>query len=345
MEGRDPDSDLEEGAEDAVREAAMQWASDWRPGNSPPFGVHRVGDKEPPTFRAAVFMNGRPICGPIRSRIEDCITDRRQMLIQYRRITKMQGKRKTQAKYQQLESPSAGPFANLRPWVTHVRELLGTPRFVSVTPPLRHLAPVSLSVKIHGIPVVDRFLWSALLIDNSSKNPAVEALGYGAAALHSYCAALLIDSGVVPAYEFVTQVSAAVIQQLDLNRAAALVPEESQCIERSKGRKFDRCAKIDLSDDGVYEKIVWNCWAPDSVASEFIKHFCADYSVKPSATNSLLIQLISGAISHRQKFLDAQPHIHTALLRVFNNKRYEGRETKRPKKREREDEETGLALL
>jgi hypothetical protein len=39
----------------------------------------------------------------------------------------------------------------------------------------------------------------------------------------------------------------------------------------------------------------------------------------------LEVQLLTQAIAHRQRFLDTNPHIHTALQRVFTNKRQEGR--------------------
>ena len=319
------DSDAEEGADDMVRQAAMQWASDWLPGQPPPYGVHRHGDREPPTYRATVSINGRAVCGPFRDTIEECILDRRQLLIQYRRVTKMSGKKKTQPKYVG-ENSALNIFSGLKPWMTHFRDLLFSPRISpDFVPPARHLCPVSLAVKIHGVAVSDRFLWSALLIDNFSRNPVAEALGYGAATLHAYCGSLLVDAGIVPTYEFVTQLSAAVIQQLELHRAASLVPDEYQCIEKSKGRRFDRYAKIEISDENVHEKFLWNCWAPDSIAKEFIAHFVAESSIKPSSAVILEMQLLTQAIAHRQRFLDVNPHIHTAMQRVFTNKRQDGR--------------------
>jgi hypothetical protein len=193
-------------------------------------------------------------------------------------------------------------------------------------------------VKIHGIAVSDRFIWSALLVDNFSRNAVAEALGYGAATLHAYCAALLVDCGIVPTYEFVTQLSAAVIQQLDLHRSAALVPDEYQCIERSKGRRFDRYTKAELSDESssVFERFLWNCWAPDETIREFIRHLVAENSLKPQSAVLLETQLLTQSIAHRQRFLDAYPHIHTALQRVFTNKRQEGRMQARRQEKMRE---------
>jgi hypothetical protein len=275
-----------------------------------------------------VYINNRPVNGPIREKIEECINDRRQMLIQYRRVTKMQGKKKSQPKYTGGEPSHLVPFGGMRPWITHIRDLLYSPRTASdYKPPSRHLCPVSISVKIHGVAVNDRFIWSALLIDNFSRNLVAEALGYGAATLHAYCSSLLIDSGIVPTYEFVTQLSAAVVQQLDLHRAATLVPDEYQCIEKTKGRRYDRYARIEISDDasGVHEKFLWNCWAPDTTIRDFIGHLGAENSLRPQSVVALETQLLTQAIAHRQKFLDSNLHIFTALQRVFTTKRHEGR--------------------
>ena len=305
----------EEVTDDMVREAAMLWASDYKKGDPPPIGIHRVGNKNPPQFRATVTINSRAIHGPVRDTIEECILDRRKMLIQNKRITRMKGKRKTAPKY--FEDEQKDESNSLLPYVTHVVELLAFARLPAKLAPPRHLCPVVLSLRVAGVQVQDSFIWSALMI--ADQNTTADLYGYGQMHLQAYCVGLLSDYNICPTLDNLSTLVSAVSQQLDFSRAATLIPEESSLMEKGKYRKFPPVFNAILSDEafGYTDRFCWNAWAPDSTAKRFCDDVGREYQLSGKSRLDIEFQLLSQAIAHRQKFLDANPHINTGIQRIF----------------------------
>lgn len=301
--------------EDMVREAAMLWASDYRKGDPPPIGIHRVGNKSPPQYRATVTIHGRAIHGPVRESIEECISDRRKLLIQNKRITRMRGKRKTAQKY--FEEEARDDSSSILPYVTHVSELIS---FTHVTPtgaPPRHLCPIVLSLRVSGVQLQDSFVWSALMI--ADQNTSADFYGFGQVHLQAYCVGLLSDYNICPTLDNLSALTTTVSQQLDFSRAATLIPEETSLMEKGKYRKFPPVFIAQVGDEvsGYNERFCWNAWATDAT----VKRFCDDLARANGLTGKsrldIEFQLLSQAIAHRQKFLDANPHINTGIQRIF----------------------------
>ena len=305
----------EEVSDDMVREAAALWASDYKKGDPPPIGIHRVGNKNPPTYRATVTINSRPYHGLVRETIEECITDRRKMLIQYKRVTRMKGKRKTNPKY--FEDEPKDETSSILPYVTHVIELLAYTRVSSRPAPLRHLCPVVLSLRVAGVQVQDSFVWSALMV--ADQNTTADLYGYGQAHLQAYCVGLLADYNICPTLDNLNHVVSAVSQLLDFSRAATLIPEESSLMEKGKYRKFPPTFNAALSDEvsGYSDRFCWNAWAPDSTAKRFCDDIARQWKMNGKSRLDIEFQLLSQAIAHRQKFLDSNPHINTGIQRIF----------------------------
>jgi len=305
----------EEVTEDMVREAAMLWASDYKKGDPPPIGIHRVGNKNPPQFRATVTIHSRAYHGPVRDSIEECITDRRKMLIQYKRVTRMKGKRKTAPKY--FEEETKDVSSSILPYVTHIVELLVYTRVSPKPAPPRHLCPVVLSLRVAGVQLQDSFVWSALMI--ADQNTAADIYGYGQSHLQAYCVGLLADYNICPTLDNLSTLVTAVSQQLDFSRAATLIPEESSLMEKGKYRKFPPIFNAVLSDEnsGYTDKFCWNAWAPDDTVKRFCDDVGREYRMTGKSRLDIEFQLLSQAIAHRQKFLDANPHINTGLQRIF----------------------------
>ena len=298
-----------------VREAAALWASDYRAGDPPPIGIHRIGNKNPPVFRATVTIHSRPYHGPVRDSIEECISDRRHLLIQYKRITRMKGKRKTAPKY--FEDDAGDDSHSLDPYVTHVVEFLGALHTSTKPPPLRHLCPIVLSLRVAGVQIQDSFVWSALMIADQPTTADVH--GYGQTHLQAYCVGLLADNNICPSLDNLNFVVSAVSQQLDFSRAATLIPEESSLMEKGKYRKFPPTFNAVLADDtsGYSDKFTWNAWAPDAIAKDFCDDVASRFRMNGKSRLEIEFQLLSQSIAHRQKFLDANPHINTGIQRIF----------------------------
>lgn len=301
--------------DEMVREAAMLWASDYKKGDPPPIGIHRVGNKFPPQFRATVTIHSRAFYGPVRDSIEECITDRRKMLIQYKRVTRMRGKRKTAPKY--FEDDVKDTSSSVLPYVSHVVELISATHGLIRTPPARHLCPVTLSLRVAGVQLQDSFLWSALMI--AEQNTTADIHGYGQSHLQAYCVGLLSDYNICPTLDNLSTVVTAVSQQLDFSRAATLIPEESSLMEKGKYRKFPPIFNASLVDDasGYSDKFCWNAWASDATVKSFCDDVARDFRMSGKSRLEIEFQLLSQAIAHRQKFLDANPHINTGLQRIF----------------------------
>jgi hypothetical protein len=305
----------EDVTDEMVREAAMLWASDYKKGDPPPIGIHRVGNKNPPMYRATVTINSRPYHGPIRDSIEDCIVDRRKMLIQYKRITRMKGKRKTNPKY--FEEEPKDDALSVLPYVSHIVELLDYMRVSSKPPPSRHLCPLILSMRIAGVQVQDQLIWSALMIVD--QNTTADAYGYGQAHLQAYAVGLLSEYNICPTLDNLNHLVTSVSQQLDFSRAAALIPEESSLMEKGKYRKFQPSFSAVITDEtsGYNDRFMWNAWAPDSTLKRFCDDVARDWAMSPRSRLDIEFQLLSQAIAHRQKFLDSNPHINTGIQRIF----------------------------
>ena len=301
--------------DEMVREAAMLWASDYKKGDPPPIGIHRVGNKNPPQFRATVTIHSRAYHGPVRDSIEECITDRRRMLIQYKRVTRMRGKRKTAPKYFEDEAKEASN--SVLPYVSHIIELVIGNHGSIKNPPARHLCPVTLSLRVAGVQLQDSFLWSALMI--ADQNTTADIYGYGQAHLQAYCVGVLSDYNICPSLDNITTLVTAVSQQIDFSRAATLIPEESSLMEKGKYRKFPPIFNASLFDDvsGYSDKFCWNAWASDATVRNFCDDIARDYKMSGKSRLDIEFQLLSQAIAHRQKFLDANPHINTGLQRIF----------------------------
>lgn len=301
--------------DEMVREAAMLWASDYKKGDPPPIGIHRVGNKQPPQFRATVTINSRAYHGPVRDSIEECITDRRRMLILYKRVTRMRGKRKTAPKY--FEDEAKDMSSSVLPYVSHIIELIVGVHGSIKSPPARHLCPVTLSLRVAGVQLQDSFLWSALMIADQSTT--ADAHGYGQGHLQAYCVGLLSDYNICPSLDNLSTVVTAVSQQIDFSRAATLIPEESSLMEKGKYRKFPPIFSASLVDEasGYSEKFCWNAWASDATVKSFCDDVARDYKMSGKARLDIEFQLLSQAIAHRQRFLDANPHINTGLQRIF----------------------------
>ena len=301
--------------EEMVREAAMLWASDYKKGDPPPIGIHRVGNKHPPQFRATVTIHSRAYHGQIRDTIEDCISDRRRMLIQYKRVTRMRGKRKTAPKY--FEDDPKDSLSSVLPFVSHIIELIALTNICPKHTPPRHLCPVTLSLRIAGVQLQDSFLWSALMI--ADQNTTADIHGYGQSHLQAYCVGLLSDNNICPSLDNLSSVVSAVSQQLDFSRAATLIPEESSLMEKGKYRKFPPIFNATLFDDlsGYNDRFCWNAWASDSTVKKFFDDIAREYKMSGKSRLDVEFQLLSQAIAHRQKFLDANPHINTGLQRIF----------------------------
>jgi hypothetical protein len=313
------DSEQEAGADEVtdemVREAAMLWASDYKKGDPPPIGIHRVGNKNPPMFRATVTIHSRPYHGPIRDSIEECIMDRRKMLIQYKRVTRMKGKRKTNPKY--FEDEVKDESSSILPYVTHMVELLSYTRVSPRPPPPRHLCPIVLNLRIAGVQLQDSLIWSALMI--ADQNTSADLYGYGQTHLQAYALGLLADYNICPTLDNLNHLVSSVSQQLDFSRAATLIPEESSLMEKGKYRKFQPSFSATLSDDasGYNDKFMWNAWAPDTSVKRFCDDVAREWRMNGKSRLDIEFQLLTQAIGHRQRFLDANPHIHTGIQRIF----------------------------
>jgi hypothetical protein len=305
----------EEVTDDMVREAAMLWASDYKKGDPPPIGIHRVGNKNPPMFRATVTIHSRPYHGPIRDSIEECISDRRKMLIQYKRVTRMKGKRKTNPKY--FEDEPKDETSSILPYVTHVVELLNYTRVSPKPAPPRHLCPIMLSLRIAGVQVQDTLVWSALMIVD--QNTSADLYGYGQSHLQAYAVGLLSDYNICPTLDNLNHFVTSVSQQLDFSRAATLIPEESSLMEKGKYRKFQPSFNATLTDEasGFNDRFMWNAWAPDDTVKRFCDDIARDWKMSGKSRLDIEFQLLSQAIAHRQRFLDANPHINTGIQRIF----------------------------
>lgn len=305
----------DEVTDDMVREAAALWASDYKKGDPPPIGIHRVGNKNPPTYRATVTINSRPYHGPVRDSIEECITDRRKMLIQYKRVTRMKGKRKTNPKY--FEDEAKDESSSILPYVTHVIELLNFTRVSPRPAPARHLCPVVLSLRVAGVQVQDSFVWSALMA--ADQNTTADMYGYGQSHLQAYCVGLLSDYNICPTLDNLNHIVSAVSQQLDFSRAATLIPEESSLMEKGKYRKFPPAFNAVLTDEatGYNDRFCWNAWAPDATVKRFCDDIAREWRMNGKSRLEIEFQLLSQSIAHRQKFLDANPHINTGIQRIF----------------------------
>ena len=301
--------------DEMVREAAMLWASDYKRGDPPPIGIHRVGNKNPPQFRATVTIHSRAYHGPVRDSIEECISDRRKMLIQYKRVTRMRGKRKTAPKY--FEDEARDSSSSVLPYVSHIVELISVSTGVVKKCPTRHLCPVTLSLRVAGVQLQDSFLWSALMI--ADQNTTADSYGYGQSHLQAYCVGLLSDYNICPSLDNLSTVVTAVSQQLDFSRAATLIPEESSLMEKGKYRKFPPIFNATLAEDmsGYNEKFCWNAWASDATVRSFCDNVSKEYNMSGKSRLDIEFQLLSQAIAHRQKFLDANPHINTGIQRIF----------------------------
>lgn len=197
----------------------------------------------------------------------------------------------------------------------------------------RHFCPVSISARIAGVQLVDQFLWSALMLPESMYLSAehytvADALGYGNYHLKALCNSILVDHTVPPTPDNVSALYVTVCQQLEFSRTATLVPEEISLIEKGKHRKFPVTTTVSLTYEPlqyISEKFQFNAWSPDSTVHDYVCNL-VDYEVpiKPTNTHarnqailSLEFQLLSILIAHRQKFLDANPHIATAIQRIF----------------------------
>lgn len=312
--GSDNEDAGEDISDEMVREAAALWASDYKKGDPPPIGIHRVGNKNPPTYRATVTIHSRPYHGPVRDTIEECITDRRKMLIQYKRVTRMKGKRKTNPKY--FEDEIKDESSSILPLVTHVVELLDHTR-ASKAAPSRHLCPVVLSLRVSGVQIQDAFIWSALMIVDQSTT--ADVYGYGQTHLQAYCVGLLSDYNICPTLDNLNHIVSAVSQQLDFSRAATLIPEESSLMEKGKYRKFPPSFNATLTDEasGYNDRFCWNAWAPDTTVKRFCDDIAQQQGINGKSKLDLEFQLLSQAIAHRQKFLDSNPHINTGIQRIF----------------------------
>lgn len=315
--GSESDNDAigEEVTDDMVREAAMLWASDYKKGDPPPTGIHRIGNKNPPMYRSTVMINSRPYHGPIRDSIEECITDRRKMLIQFKRVTRMKGKRKTNPKY--FEDEPKDESSSIMPLVSHIVELLDHPRVSSRTPPPRHLCPIVLSLRIAGVQVQDTLVWSALMIVD--QNTSADSFGYGQSHLQAYAVGLLADYNICPTLDNLNHFVTSVSQQLDFSRAATLIPEETSLMEKGKYRKFQPSFLASVVDEqtGYNDKFMWNAWAPDNTIKRFCDDISRQWSMSGKSRLDIEFQLLSQAIAHRQRFLDANPHINTGIQRIF----------------------------
>jgi hypothetical protein len=310
----------EEVTDAMVKEAAYLWASDWRTGDPPPIGIHRLGNKPPAKYRATVMINGVNHHGPIRDDIEDCIADRRKLLIQFKRITRMKGKRKTNPKYYEDEDGGlqgdSGKDANA-PFVTHIVELVQITPHTTVEAPPRHLCPVALAMRVSGVQIADSFLWSALMIDGVQTS--ADVFGYGQSHLQAYVVGLLSDYNICPTQDAVQTVVSAVSQQLDFSRAATLLPEESSLVEKGKYRRFPPIVNVTLYDEvsGYSDKFCWNAWSTDATVRRFCTDIAAQWRLSGKSRLDIEFQLLSQSIAHRQKFLDQNPHIHTGIQRIF----------------------------
>lgn len=301
--------------EDMVREAAMLWASDYRKGDPPPIGIHRVGNKSPPQYRATVTIHGRALHGPVRDSIEECIVDRRKMLIQNKRITRMRGKRKTAQKY--FEEETRDDSSSILPYVTHVLELISYTHVTADGIPPRHLCPIVLSLRISGVQIQDSFVWSALMI--ADQNTSADFYGFGQVHLQAYCVGLLSDFNICPTLDNLSVLTTTVSQQLDFFRAATLIPEETSLMEKGKYRKFPPVFIAQVNDEvsGYSERFCWNAWATDATVRRFCDDLARANALKGKSRLDIEFQLLSQAIAHRQKFLDANPHINTGIQRIF----------------------------
>jgi hypothetical protein len=301
--------------DDMVKEAAMLWASDYKRGDPPPIGIHRVGNKNPAQFRGTVTIHGRAIHGPVRESIEECIVDRRRLLIQHRRITRMKGKRKTAQKY--FEDDVKDDSSSILPYVSHITELLCFSTLSRSGAPPRHLCPIVLSLRVSGVQVQDSFVWSALMIVDQTTS--ADLYGYGQGHLQAYCASLLADHNICPTLDNLNTLVTAVSQQLDFSRAATLIPEESSLMEKGKYRKFPPVLTAQLQDEscGFFERFCWNAWATDTTVKRFCDDVAREKALSGRSRIDIEFQLLSQAIAHRQKFLDANPHINTGIQRIF----------------------------
>jgi hypothetical protein len=190
--------------------------------------------------------------------------------------------------------------------------------------PTRHLAALNLSIRIQGVVITDKLLWSVFILDPFTKNPVADSLGYGAEALSAYAAALLVEFNLEPTVTAVAQVCAATMSQLDVVRCAVLVPDETENLERrGRFRTFDRMVKIDLSEINDYFFI--NAWTEDNEMKAMVETLAQELSLKPSIKNNIEWAIFKGVVGHRQLFLDNFPHIQTGILRVVNQKRQEAR--------------------
>jgi hypothetical protein len=130
---------------------------------------------------------------------------------------------------------------------------------------------------------------------------------------------LLSDYNICPTLDNLSTLVTTVSQQLDFSRAATLIPEESSLMEKGKYRKFPPIFNAVLSDEpsGYNDKFCWNAWAPDDTVKRFCDDIAREFRMTGKSRLDVEFQLLSQAIAHRQKFLDANPHINTGLQRIF----------------------------
>lgn len=208
-------------------------------------------------------------------------------------------------------------------FVSHPAELAFW-KGISDKPPHRHLCPIVLSIRVAGVQIQDSFVWSALMI--ADQETSADVHGYGQTHLQAYCVGLLSENNVCPTMDNLNTVVSAVSQQLDFSRAATLIPEESSLMEKGKYRKFPPSFNAVLQVDDTYtEKFCWNAWAADSTTKSFCDDLARQHRLSGKARLEIEFQLLSQSIAHRQRFLDANPHINTGIQRIF--KRVELKQT------------------
>jgi hypothetical protein len=227
----------------------------------------------------------------------------------------MKGKRRANPKY--FDDDLRDENSTILPYVTHLIELLSLTRGSPKLPPPRHLCPINVALRVAGVQIQESLVWSALMIADQATS--ADIFGYGQAHLQAYAIALLIDYNICPTLDNVNQLVSYVSQQLDFSRAATLIPEETSLMEKGKYRKFQPSFLALILDEtsGYNDKFMWNAWAPDDTIKRFCDDLAREHHMNGSSRLSVEFQLLSSAIAHRQKFLDANPHINTGIQRIF----------------------------
>jgi hypothetical protein len=198
----------------------------------------------------------------------------------------------------------------------------------SFVPP-RHLMAIQFQIRLEGIPITGRVIWSALFFDeyDDSRHPmylnVAGLLGYGDESMTSYACHLLIMHNIDSNNANVQLVKEALIEQIDVYRSAVFVPDEQETSRlRFRGTNFDRWVKLELVELGN-ETVYWDSWASDDLVKEYVETCKTEYSLSTEESNEIYFRILRGSLLHRQKYIELNPGLQQSIQKIINSKKYQ----------------------